>query len=63
MEARSNKSVLKPPPGNGLVRDAIKDLYNFEFLSLSKEAKELLNDVQSFLMEMGRGFARVSHQR
>jgi hypothetical protein len=40
-----------------LVRDAIKDPYNFEFLGLSREAKErdleqaLLNDVQSFLME------------
>jgi hypothetical protein len=51
-----------------LVRDAIKDPYNFEFLSLAKEARErdlelaLLNDVQSFLMEMGRGFALVGRQ-
>jgi len=35
-----------------LVRDAIKDPYNFEFLGLSKEAKKrdlelaLLNDIQ-----------------
>ena len=40
----------------------------FEFLSLSADAKErdleqaLLNDVQSFLMEMGRGFALVGRQ-
>jgi len=51
-----------------LVRDAIKDPYNFEFLGLSREAKErdleqaLLNDIQSFLMEMGRGFALVGRQ-
>ncbi len=51
-----------------LVRDAIKDPYNFEFLGLSRRAKEreleiaLLNDIQSFLMEMGRGFALVGRQ-
>jgi len=57
-----------PAPDSELVRDAIKDPYNFEFLSLSPDAKErdlelaLLNDVQSFLMEMGRGFALVGRQ-
>jgi predicted nuclease of restriction endonuclease-like (RecB) superfamily len=57
-----------PGPDSELVRDAIKDPYNFEFLGLSAKAKErdlelaLLNDVQSFLMEMGRGFALVGRQ-
>lgn len=57
-----------PEPDSELVRDAIKDPYNFEFLNLSEQAKErdlelaLLNDVQSFLMEMGRGFALVGRQ-
>jgi predicted nuclease of restriction endonuclease-like (RecB) superfamily len=57
-----------PPPDSELVRDAIKDPYNFEFLGLSGRAKErdlelaLLNDIQSFLMEMGRGFALVGRQ-
>ncbi len=57
-----------PAPDPELVRDAIKDPYNFEFLNLSAEAKErdlelaLLNDVQSFLMEMGHGFALVGRQ-
>jgi len=57
-----------PAPDSELVRDAIKDPYNFEFLTLSQEAKEreletaLLNDVQSFLMEMGRGFALAGRQ-
>ena len=49
---------LLPQPDSELVGDAIKDPYNFEFLSLSVQAKErdlelaLLNDIQSFLMEM-----------
>jgi predicted nuclease of restriction endonuclease-like (RecB) superfamily len=57
-----------PESDSELVRDAIKDPYNFEFLSLSNKAKErdletaLLNDVQSFLMEMGRGFALAGRQ-
>jgi predicted nuclease of restriction endonuclease-like (RecB) superfamily len=57
-----------PSPDSELVRDAIKDPYNFEFLGLSAEARErdlelaLLNDIQSFLMEMGRGFALVGRQ-
>ncbi len=57
-----------PPSDSELVRDAIKDPYNFEFLGLSGRAKErdlelaLLNDIQSFLMEMGRGFALVGRQ-
>ena len=57
-----------PAPDSELVRDAIKDPYNFEFLGLSNKAKErdleqaLLNDIQSFLMEMGRGFALVGRQ-
>jgi predicted nuclease of restriction endonuclease-like (RecB) superfamily len=57
-----------PESDSELVRDAIKDPYNFEFLGLSRRAKErelelaLLNDIQSFLMEMGRGFALVGRQ-
>lgn len=57
-----------PAADSELVRDAIKDPYNFEFLGLTQQAHErdleqaLLNDVQSFLMEMGRGFALVGRQ-
>ena len=57
-----------PPPDSELVRDAIKDPYHFEFLGLGSQAKErdleraLLRDVESFLMEMGRGFALVGRQ-
>lgn len=51
-----------------LVREALKDPYNFEFLGLSEAVGErdlelaLLSDVQSFLVEMGRGFALVGYQ-
>ena len=56
-----------PPADSELVRDAIKDPYHFEFLALGSEANEdleraLLSDVESFLMEMGRGFALVGRQ-
>jgi len=57
-----------PKPASELIGDAIKDPYNFEFLGLSEQAKErdlelaLLNDIQSFLVEMGRGFALVGRQ-
>ncbi len=57
-----------PQPHSQLVRDALKDPYNFEFLGLSQQAKErdlelaLLNNVQSFLLEMGRGFALAGRQ-
>jgi predicted nuclease of restriction endonuclease-like (RecB) superfamily len=57
-----------PPADSELVRDAIKDPYNFEFLKLADRSKErdletaLLHDVESFLMEMGRGFALVGRQ-
>jgi predicted nuclease of restriction endonuclease-like (RecB) superfamily len=57
-----------PAPDSELVRDAIKDPYHFEFLSLGPAAKErdlelaLLNDIESFLMEMGQGFALVGRQ-
>jgi predicted nuclease of restriction endonuclease-like (RecB) superfamily len=57
-----------PGPDSELVRDALKDPYNFEFLGLSEAVREhdlelaLLGDVQSFLVEMGRGFALVGRQ-
>jgi predicted nuclease of restriction endonuclease-like (RecB) superfamily len=57
-----------PAPDSELARDHFKDPYNFEFLNLAADAKErdleaaLLNDVQTFLIEMGRGFALVGRQ-
>ncbi|MGO9974977.1 MAG: PDDEXK nuclease domain-containing protein [Solirubrobacteraceae bacterium] len=67
-KALSSFAHALPAPDSELVRDAIKDPYHFEFLHLGAEAKErdlelaLLNDAQSFLMEMGQGFALVGRQ-
>lgn len=67
-KAISSFAHALPPADSELVRDTIKDPYNFEFLGLGPEAKEreletaLLRDVESFLMEMGRGFALVGRQ-
>jgi predicted nuclease of restriction endonuclease-like (RecB) superfamily len=57
-----------PAAESETVRAALKDPYNFEFLSLGPEAKErdleaaLLRDIEKFMMEMGRGFALVGRQ-
>ena len=46
----------------------LKDPYNFEFLSLGKEAKErdleqgLLEHLRDFMLELGQGFAFVGSQ-
>jgi predicted nuclease of restriction endonuclease-like (RecB) superfamily len=67
-KAINSFTQVLPPADSELVRDAIKDPYNFEFLALGSEAKErdletaLLHHVESFLMEMGRGFALVGRQ-
>jgi predicted nuclease of restriction endonuclease-like (RecB) superfamily len=67
-KAITSFSHALPPADSELVRDAIKDPYNFEFLNLGPKAREhdietaLLRDVESFLMEMGRGFALVGRQ-
>ena len=67
-KALSSFARTLPAPDSELVSDAIKDPYHFEFLNLGAEAKErdlelaLLNDVQSFLMDMGQGFALVGRQ-
>jgi predicted nuclease of restriction endonuclease-like (RecB) superfamily len=66
--AVSSFEHVLPPADSELIRDTIKDPYNFDFLALGSDAKErdleqgLLRDVESFLMEMGRGFALVGRQ-
>ncbi|MFT5704014.1 MAG: putative nuclease of restriction endonuclease-like (RecB) superfamily, partial [Rickettsiales bacterium] len=56
---------------NLLAKNVIKDPYIFEFLGIShqyfvKESKIetlLINHVQQFLMELGKGFAFVERQQ
>lgn len=57
-----------PAPQSELARQVLKDPYNFDFLTLGKEAQErdleeaLLNHLREFLLELGVGFAFVGSQ-
>lgn len=57
-----------PAPQSELARQILKDPYNFDFLTLGREAQErdleaaLLSHLQEFLLEMGVGFAFVGSQ-
>jgi predicted nuclease of restriction endonuclease-like (RecB) superfamily len=57
-----------PAPQSELARQILKDPYNFDFLTLGKEAQEwdleaaLLSHLQDFLLELGVGFAFVGNQ-
>lgn len=71
--ARQGKAVTNfartlPPPQSDLARQALKDPYVFDFLTVSEEAREreiekaLVVQVQSFLLELGVGFAFIGRQ-
>lgn len=57
-----------PAPQSELARQILKDPYNFDFLTIGKEAQErdleeaLLIHLQEFLLELGVGFAFVGSQ-
>jgi predicted nuclease of restriction endonuclease-like (RecB) superfamily len=57
-----------PAPQSELARQILKDPYNFDFLTIGKEAQErdleaaLLGHLQEFLLELGVGFAFVGSQ-
>ncbi len=57
-----------PAPQSELAQQIVKDPYNFDFLTLSKEAHErelergLLDRIRDFLLELGVGFAFVGNQ-
>ena len=66
--AITNFEKVIPKMGSDLAKEITKDPYNFDFLTLregydEKELKNaLLDNVQSFLMELGRGFAFVGRE-
>ena len=66
--ALTNFAQTLPPPGSDLAQQVLKDPYNFDFLTLHKEANErhleraLLNHLQKFMLELGVGFAFVGSQ-
>ena len=61
------KSTL-PEIESDLANEILKDPYNFEFLSLSDQAKEkdleqqLIDHISKFLLELGKGFAYMGRQ-
>ena len=66
--AITNFERTLPPPQSDLAQQTFKDPYVFDFLTLSKEAREreleqgLIDHVQRFLLELGVGFAFVGRQ-
>jgi len=66
--ALANFERTLPAPQSELARQILKDPYNFDFLTIGKEAQErdleeaLLSHLQEFLLELGVGFAFVGSQ-
>lgn len=67
-DAVTNFRRVLPATQSDLAQQLIKDPYNFDFLSLSKDAQErdleraLLDRIREFLLELGVGFAFVGSQ-
>jgi predicted nuclease of restriction endonuclease-like (RecB) superfamily len=67
-KATTNFENTLPKPQSELAQQLLKDPYNFDFLSLGKEAlerdleKALIKHIRDFLLELGVGFAFVGSQ-
>jgi predicted nuclease of restriction endonuclease-like (RecB) superfamily len=67
-KATTNFGKSLPSPESDLAREILKDPYNFEFMSLTRDAEEralqkgLLDHIHQFLIELGAGFAFVGQQ-
>jgi predicted nuclease of restriction endonuclease-like (RecB) superfamily len=67
-KAITNFAKALPAPQSDLAQQILKDPYNFDFLTLSADARErevesgLVEHIQNFLLEMGAGFAFVGRQ-
>jgi len=67
-EKTNNFALTLPPIQSDLANELMKDTYNFEFLTMSEQAKELeienalLKNVTKFLLELGKGFAFIGEQ-
>ena len=66
--ATTNFSLTLPAPQSDLAQAITKDPYNFDFLTITekfneKELKDaLMNNIQSFLLELGNGFSFVGRE-
>lgn len=66
--AITNFDQALPKPQSDLAQQLLKDPYNFEFLTLSRDVQELdlernlVTHIRDFLLELGMGFAFVGSQ-
>jgi predicted nuclease of restriction endonuclease-like (RecB) superfamily len=66
--AQTNFAHTLPAPQSDLAQNLLKDPYNFDFLTLGREAEErdiergLVVHIRDFLLELGVGFAFVGTQ-
>jgi predicted nuclease of restriction endonuclease-like (RecB) superfamily len=66
--AVTNFERTLPQPQSDLAQSLIKDPYNFDFLTISKDAREqelergLIEHIRDFLLELGVGFAFMGSQ-
>jgi predicted nuclease of restriction endonuclease-like (RecB) superfamily len=67
-QAVTNFERTLPAPHSDLARELVKDPYYFEFLGLAPDIREreleegLIQHLEKFLLELGRGFAFVGRQ-
>ncbi len=67
-KALTNFKRTLPAPQSDLAQQLLKDPYNFDFLTLSKDAHEkeleagLIEHIRKFLLELGVGFAFLGTQ-
>lgn len=67
-KALTNFQAALPPPQSDLAEQVLKDPYNFDFLNLGAKVRErdleqaLIERLQNFLLELGKGFAFVGRQ-
>jgi len=68
-KALTNFSHTLPPAQSDLANQVLKDPYNFDFLTMTKDFKEreletaLLENITKFLLELGSGFAFIGRQK
>lgn len=68
-KALTNFSNTLPKPQSELANEILKDPYKFDFLTMTKDYKELelekalIDNVTDFLLELGSGFAFVGRQK
>ncbi len=67
-KAITNFKAMLSEPYSDFAEQALKDPYNFDFLTIDKKAREreielgLMSHIQKFLLELGQGFAFIGRQ-